>query len=187
MKKVSVQVAAAVPKVVKRNKIDPEFPIQDQAERDRRPENDNFGDTPLGVDRIFPFDLGINCFGIFAEIAEENVTPRIFCLAIVSVTIDGDPVLAIAVFVRPVTVSHVVPVVDIFIKCLGDPERHGQHDAVQPVQYSRRKVRVMNVIVRDPVHIPRHADRVDESQADKEPPRGKREDEKQDKDVRAVK
>ena len=45
----------------------------------------------------------------------------------------------------------------------------------------------MNEVVRDPVHIPGDADRVNESHADKEPPWGKREDEKQREDVRAVK
>jgi hypothetical protein len=80
-----------------------------------------------------------------------------------------------------------MPVMHIFIKGLGDPERHGQHDAVQPVQYSRGEVRIMNEVVRDPVHIPRDADRVDESQTDKEPPWGKRKDEKQGENVRAVK
>ena len=187
MKKVTVQIGAAVSQVIKGEKIDPEFPIQNQTDRDRRPKNDNFGDSPLCIDSVFPFDFGVDCFGIFAEITEENVAPWIFRLAIVSMAIDGNPVLAIAVLVWPVAISHVVPMMHIFVKGLGDSQRHRQHDAVQPIQYPRGKVGVVDVIVRDAVDVPRNADGVDKPHADQEPPRRVRENEKQRQNIRAMK
>jgi hypothetical protein len=45
----------------------------------------------------------------------------------------------------------------------------------------------VNVVVGDAIDIPRNADGVDYSQADQEPPRRKRENEKQRQNVRAMK
>ena len=75
----------------------------------------------------------------------------------------------------------------MLVEGLGDAERHRQHDTVQPIQYPGSEVGVVNVVVRDAIDIPRNADRVDDSQADQEPPRRKRENEKQRQNVRAMK
>src|SRR6202035_6032385 len=104
-------------------------------DRDRRPENHNFDDAPLCVDLVLPFDFGVNRFGILAEIAQENVAPWILGLAVMSVPIDGNPVLAITVLIWPVAISHVMPVVHIFVKRLGNAECDRQHDTVEPIQY----------------------------------------------------
>ena len=51
-------------------------------------------------------------------------------LAVVSMAVNGDPILGIAMFIRPVAVPHVMPVMHIFVKRLGDSQRHRQQDAV---------------------------------------------------------
>ena len=154
MEKKTVQISAAVSQIIKGEKIDPELPIQKQTDRDRGPKNHDFGDTPLRVDLVFPFDLGVDSFGIFPQITEENVAPRIFRLTIVSVAIDGNPVMALAVFIRPVAVSHVMAMMHMLVEGLGDAQRHRQHDTVQPIQYPRSEVGVMNMVVRDAIDIP---------------------------------
>ena len=158
MQKVAVQIGAHVSQIIKGKKIDPEFPIQNQTDRDRRSKNHYFDDSPPGVDPVFTFDFAVDCFGIFPEITEENVAPWIFCLAIVSMAIDRNPIMAIAVLVWPVAISHVVPMMHIFVKRLGNSQRHRQHDTEQPIQNSRGEIGVMNVVVRDPVDVPGNAD-----------------------------
>jgi len=44
--------------------------------------------------------------------------------------------VAIAVLVRPVAITHVVPVMNVFVERLRNPESHGQHDTVQTIEYS---------------------------------------------------
>ena len=97
--------------------------------------------------RDFSFDFVINGFGIFPEIAEENVTPGIFSLTIVAVAINGNPVMAISVLVGSVAVPHVVPVVNMLVESLRDPHRHRKHEAEQSVENPRCEVWIMNEVV----------------------------------------
>jgi hypothetical protein len=79
----------------------------------------------------------------------------------VSVAIDRNPIVAIPVLIRSVAITHMMPVMNVFVKRLGNPKSHGQHDTVQPIEYPRDKIGVMNMVVRDSVDVPGNAHGVD--------------------------
>ena len=53
MQKIAVQIGAAVSQVIKGEKIDPEFPVQNQTDRDCRSKNHDFGDPPRASTGFF--------------------------------------------------------------------------------------------------------------------------------------
>src|SRR5215469_7978844 len=83
----------------------------------------------------------------FLLITKEDVAPGILRFTIVSVPVDRDPIVTIPVLIRSVAIAHMVPVMHMFVKGLGNPERDRQHHTEQTVQYPRDKVGVMNVVV----------------------------------------
>jgi hypothetical protein len=95
----------------------------------------------------FPLNFRINHLWIFSNITEEDVAPGIFRLAIMSVSIDGNPVVALPVLVRSVAIPHVMTMMHMFVKRLRIPKSHRLHDAKQPVNNSGSKVWIMNVVV----------------------------------------
>src|SRR5262249_42625869 len=88
MKEISVQVGAAMPKIVKREKKDPELPVQQEANRYCCPKYNDLRDSPSRIDRVLSFDFGVDSLWIFAQIAQKNIAPRVFRLAIVSMSIN---------------------------------------------------------------------------------------------------
>src|SRR5215472_16316193 len=124
MKEISVQVGAAMPKIVKREKEDPKLPIQHEANCYRCSKHHDLRDSPSRIDRVLSFNFGVDGFWIFAQIAEENITPRVFRLAVVPMSINGNPVVRMSVLIRAIAISHMVPVMHMFIESLRDAEGH---------------------------------------------------------------
>jgi hypothetical protein len=55
-----------VSQIIKRRKKDPELPIQDEADSNSRPENNNLGDSPPCIDPVLPFDFLVDGPGIIS-------------------------------------------------------------------------------------------------------------------------
>jgi hypothetical protein len=133
VKEKAVQVRTAMSQIVKREKEDPELPVQHEADGNCRSKHYDLRDTPARIDRVLSLNFGIDGFWIFPKIAEKNVAPRVFRLAILPMSIDRNPVMCMSMFIRAITISHVMPVMHMFIKGLRDSQRHRFHDAEQPI------------------------------------------------------
>jgi hypothetical protein len=171
MKEVAVQVSAAMSQVIKREKEDPEFPVYQEANGDGRSQYCDFCDTPSRIDRILSFDFGIDDFWIFPKVTEENIPPGVFRLAIVAVSIDGNPVMRMSLLIGTVAVAHMVPVMHVFVERLRNSQCHRFHDAEQPIQNPGFEEWVMDEVVRNPVDIPGNADGINQAHANQDPPR----------------
>jgi len=64
MKEKPIQKSTTVSQIIKRKKKDPELPIQNEANRNSRPENNNLGDSPPRIDPVLPFDFLVDGPGI---------------------------------------------------------------------------------------------------------------------------
>ncbi len=147
VKEIAVQIGAAMSQIIKRQKEDPEFPVQDQANGDRGAQNNNFRNSPPRIDRVFSFDFGVDGLWIFAKVTEENVAPRILRLTVVAMPIDRNPVVGVSVLIRSVTIAHMVPVMDMLVERLGNPKGYRFHDTEQPIKDSPSKERIMDQVV----------------------------------------
>src|SRR6516225_4548107 len=95
MQEITVQVCAAVPQIIEGEKEKPEFPVQHKANGNRSTQNHNLDYAPASIDPVFSFDFAINYLRVFPQVAQENIPPGVFGLAIMSVAIDRNPVVAI--------------------------------------------------------------------------------------------
>ena len=66
--KKTVQVGAALPEIIERQKEEPKLPVQNEADGDGRPQNYNLGNSPTGIDPVPFFDFPVDRFRLFAEI-----------------------------------------------------------------------------------------------------------------------
>ena len=69
MEKETIQVSAALTKIIEGQKEEPKLPVQNEANGDGRPENCNLGNSPSGIDPVLSFDFAVDRLGIFAEVA----------------------------------------------------------------------------------------------------------------------
>jgi hypothetical protein len=186
MQEVPVQVRKTMPNVVEGQEVQDEFPIQDPHQHKETEESGDFGHPPIRVAPALPFDFLKDRFGIVAHIAEKDVTPDVLCLAIVTVPVDRQPIHRLPFFIGSVAVPHVVPMMDILIKCLRESERDGFHDGKHPIQRTPTEIGVVNKVVRNPVDVPGNANGVEESQANQHPPWSNRKEREQGQNVSKV-
>jgi hypothetical protein len=171
MKEIAVEVGATVSQIIEGQKIDPEFPVQEETDGNCGSEDSDLDDTPSRIDRILSFDFSVNGLWILPQVAQENVFPGIFGESIVAMSINGNPVVCVSVLIWPVAISHMMPVMHMLVECLGNPQRHGFHDAEEAIQDSGFKERVVDEVMRNAVDIPRDAHRVDQAHRNEHPPR----------------
>jgi hypothetical protein len=84
---------------------------------------------------------------VVAEKTEEGVAPHTFRLAVVSVSVDGEPVDRPALFVLPVAVALVVLLVDALVELLRETDGDGLQPTECAIQNRRREVGVVEKIV----------------------------------------
>jgi hypothetical protein len=82
MKEKAIQKSATVSQIIKGKKKDPELPIQNEADSNSRPENNNLSDSPPRIDPVFPFDFLVDGPGIVSQVAQKNVSPRVLWLSV---------------------------------------------------------------------------------------------------------
>ena len=120
--------------VIKRQEEDPESPVDYEANGDCRSQYHDFRDAPSRIDRIFSFDLGINGLRIFPNVTKKDVTPWILRLAIVAMSINGNPIVRMSMLIRAIAIAHMVAMVHMLVEGLRDSQGHRFHDAEQPIQ-----------------------------------------------------
>jgi hypothetical protein len=183
MKEKAVQVGAAVTQIVEGQKVDPELPVQHKTDGNRGSQDGDLNDAPPRIDRILSFDFGVNRLWIFSEVAQKNITPGIFRLSIVAMSVNGNPVVCVSVLIGPVAIAHMMPVMHMLVECLGDAQRHRFHNTEEAIQDPGLKERIVNEVMGDAVDIPRDAHRVDQAHHNEHPPWGIWEYQKQRQDV----
>ncbi len=95
------------------------------------------------------------------------------------VPVNGERIDRIAVFVRSITVSLMMPVMENLVELLRKPDGHGKNPAEDPVKSAGFEVGIVNEVVGDAVDIPRDADGVDKAEDQENPPWCVREDNKE--------
>jgi hypothetical protein len=68
MEKETIQVGAAVAKIIKWQKEEPKLPVQNEADGDGRTQNCNLGNSPTGIDSVLSFDFPVDRLRIFTKI-----------------------------------------------------------------------------------------------------------------------
>lgn len=147
MEKETVQVGAALPEIIERQKEKPKLPVQNEANGDGCPQNCNLGNAPTGIDPVLSFNFPIDRLRIFAEVTQENITPWVFRLPIASVPVNRNPIIRVSMLVGPVAVAEMVAVMNVLIEGLRNPKRHRFHDAEEPVQNPGLEERIVNEVV----------------------------------------
>ena len=186
MQIVAVQVGKTVPKIIKRQEKQDEFPIQNAQENEETDKRHDLEDTPIRVRPVLSFDFRKNSLGVVAHVTEKDVAPDVFRFAIVSMSVNRQPVYGIAIIIRPVAVPHVMPVMHVFVECLGEPERERLHQTEYSIQGAPFEIGVVQEIVRDPIDVPGDADRVDDPHAHQRPPGNHGEKHEKGQNVREV-
>ena len=156
--------------VIKRQKEQDKFPVQDAHENEETEEGGNFENAPVSVRAALSFDFSKDCFGIIAQIAEKDVAPDVLCLPIVAMAVNRQPIDRLSFFVWAVAVAHVMPMMDILVEGLRESKRHRFEHGEYSIQRTPTEIRVVDEVMRDPVDVPGDANRVDDSQARQYPP-----------------
>ena len=78
--------------------------------------------------------------------------------------------MRMSVLIRSVAISHVVPVMHMFIEGLRDPQRHRFHDGEQPIQDPQFKEWIVDQVMRNTVDIPGHAYGINQAHTHQYPP-----------------
>ncbi len=120
--------------VIERQEEKHELPVQKKTEREEAEECPDLEHAPDRVAAILAGDLAIDHLGIVPKITEKDVAPDVFGLALVPVPVDRQPVDRLARFVGPVAVAHVVPLVNVFVECLGETHGEGLDQAEDTIQ-----------------------------------------------------
>jgi len=82
-----------------------------------------------------------------SQIAEKDVAPDVFGLAIVAMAVNRQPIDGLPFFVGPVAVPHVMPMMHVFVECLGEPKRHRFHDGKNAIERTPTEIRVVDEVV----------------------------------------
>jgi len=144
MQEIPVQVSARMSQVIEREKEDPEFPVYYEPNCDGYSQYYNLRNSPPRVDRIFPFYLCVDFLWIFPKVAQENITPGVFRLSIMTMSIDGNPVVRVSMLIRAVAVAHMVPVMHMLVESLRNAQRNRFHDAEKSIQNPPFEERIMD-------------------------------------------
>ena len=183
MQKVAVQIRQTMPDVIEGQKEEDKSPVQDTHENKETNERGNLANAPIGIRSALPFDFPKDSFGIVSQIAQKNVAPDVLGFAIVTTAIDRQPIDSLPFLVGSIAVPHMVPMMHVFVKRLGESKRHRFQQREHPIQWTPTEIRVVDEVVRDPVDVPGDANRVDESHANQHPPRSHRKERKQRQDI----
>lgn len=146
------------------------MPVQEKAEGKKGEESRDFKDSPKGIGRISPRNFAINRFGVVPEIAQKNVAPDALRFAVMTVPVNGKPVDGFSMLVGLVAVTHVMPLMNIFVEGLRKTHRQRFDQAEHPIQKMGSKIGIVEKIVGDAVDVPRNADRIGKPHADEHPP-----------------
>ena len=109
--------------------------------------------------------------GIIAKEAQENVAPRIFRFAVVTMFVNRNPIDRLAMLVRPIGVALVMLHVDDVVIGLREAARDRLDDSEEPVQKLGAEERVVNEIVRHAVDVGVDHERVNEPEDQHDPER----------------
>src|SRR5260370_2002124 len=95
--------------IIKRDVKQYEFPIENAGNHHQTHPGRDLKNAEVSVEGLTFFDLAINLFRIVAEKAEENVTPHIFRLIVVSMTINRDRINRFTGVIRTVAITLMMP------------------------------------------------------------------------------
>src|ERR1700746_1147481 len=140
-----------MPDVIERQKEQDKFPVQNTHENKETDECGNFENSPICIRPALSFNFGKNRFRIVTQIAQKDIAPDGLGLAVVAMPINRQPIDGLTLFVRFIAIPHVMPMMHIFVKCLGEPKSKRFAHWEYPIQRMPAKIRVVYEIVRDPV------------------------------------
>ena len=97
--------------------------------------------------------------------------------------VNRQPIDGLPLFVGPVAVPHVMPMMHVFVECLGESKRDRFHHGKHSIHRTPTEIWVVDEVVRDPVNVPGDTNRVDDSHAHQHPPRRNRKERKKRQNV----
>src|ERR1700730_10975632 len=107
-------------------------------------------------------------------------------LAVVSMSINGNPIGRLAAVVGPVRVSFVMCDMNAVVKNLAESDGDRFQNAEQPIEQGKAEVGIVNEVVRDAVDVPGNAHRIDEAENGHHPKRQHREEKEHSEEIRAM-
>jgi hypothetical protein len=180
----AVEITEAVAEVPKRQEIKNHVsPVEQEHYEERSRECGQLEVTPENVAIVAFAQFSANCSDIVPKETQEHIAPWIFRFAVVTVTINGQPINSIALFVLtigiPLVMLHMHGVVHRLRKTAGD----GLCDSKNPIQSVRTEERIVNEVVSHPVDIRIDHQRINEPENQHHPQRRMRIKEKQSNEI----